>query len=377
MRLIAPFGFYGWGNIGDEATLQGFARLLTRYDARSSAWVASRDPRHTARAEPSFRYFDATGRSLRRWWAHRRADAAVFVGGTPIMDVLGKWPLSEVVPLVAAQTDRGTPVAFLGIGTEQLQREESRLVIARELAPRVRYWSVRSDRDRERLLAYGVADDRVTVAADLAWTLEASRAGSSASVPACLEAAGGEVLIGVNVTNERFVAERAPHFFATLARVLDRLIDTFGARIVFFCNEIREDASFDKAGSQLVISHMKHQDRAAILSNEYRTPPKMMGLLGRCGLAIGMRYHFCIFAAIQGVPFVAIKRSDKVADLCSDLGWPNGVGLGLAGLEEMAAELLTDVAVVAQAMRERVAALQERVWRNSVTLDVLRTGPRR
>src|SRR5512138_2301321 len=79
MRLVAPFGFYGWGNIGDEATLQGFARLLARYDPRASAWVASRDPEHTARAEPAFHYFKATDPSLRRWWANRRAQGAVIV----------------------------------------------------------------------------------------------------------------------------------------------------------------------------------------------------------------------------------------------------------------------------------------------------------
>ena len=107
MRLVAPFGFYGWGNIGDEATLQGFARLLARYDPHASAWFGSRDRRHTARVEPAFRYFDASRSSLRRWWANRRADGAVFVGGTPIMDVLGRWPLSEVVPLVAARAARG------------------------------------------------------------------------------------------------------------------------------------------------------------------------------------------------------------------------------------------------------------------------------
>ena len=33
MNLVAPFGFYGAGNIGDEATLQGFARLLSRLAA--------------------------------------------------------------------------------------------------------------------------------------------------------------------------------------------------------------------------------------------------------------------------------------------------------------------------------------------------------
>jgi polysaccharide pyruvyl transferase WcaK-like protein len=380
MRLVAPFGFYGWGNIGDEATLQGFARLLAHYDPHASAWFASRDPRHTAQAEPSFRYFDASRSSLRRWWANRRADGAVFVGGTPIMDVLGRWPLSEVVPLVAAKAERGMPVAFVGIGTERLQREESRRLIARELAPRIRHWSVRSEHDRERLLAYGVEGDRITVAADLAWTLERSPQDASDRRPECLRAGPDDVLVGVNVTNERFVAERAPRLFVTLAEFLDRLVEKVGARIVFFCNEIREDESFDKAASQLIIGHMRHPERAAILPNEYRTPQQMMALLGACRLAVGMRYHFCVFAAIQGVPFVAIKRSDKVDDLCRDLAWRHGVGLDeldAARLEAMGTELLADGPDAARTMQERVEAMQGRVWRNCVALDVLRGRPAR
>ena len=106
MRLIAPFGFYGWGNIGDEATLQGFARLVARCDPSGTKWIGSRDPEHTAKAEPAFRYFKAQEPGLRRWWANRRAQGAVFVGGTPIMDILGRWPLSEVVPLAIGQAPR-------------------------------------------------------------------------------------------------------------------------------------------------------------------------------------------------------------------------------------------------------------------------------
>lgn len=374
MRLIAPFGFYGWGNIGDEATLQGFARLLTRHDPNASAWFASRDPKHTAKAEPFFRYFDASRSSVRRWWAGRRADGAVFVGGTPIMDWLGRWPLDEVAPLVAAMVARGRPVAFVGIGTERLQREESRRIIGRELAPNVRHWSVRSAHDRDRLVTYGVDNARITVAADLAWTLEPVGVPTREQRPACLRAAPDDALVAVNVTNEAFVAERAPQLFETLAQFLDRLIEKSAARIVFFCNEIREDASFDKAASELIIRHMRHSDRAAILPNEYRTPRQMMALLGACSLAVGMRYHFCIFAAIQGVPFLAIKRSDKVDDLCRDLTWTHAVGLDeveALRLEWMATELLSDRLSATWAMAQRVASMRERVWRNRVPLDVL------
>jgi polysaccharide pyruvyl transferase WcaK-like protein len=380
MRLVAPFGFYGWGNIGDEATLQGFARLLARYDPHASAWFASRDPRHTAKAEPSFRYFDASRSSVRRWWVNRHADGAVFVGGTPIMDVLGRWPLSEVIPLVAAKAERAIPVTFVGIGTERLQREDSRRLVAEQLAPRVRHWTVRSEHDRDRLLTYGVPAERLTVAADLAWTLERSRDDASVERPECLRASAGDVIVGVNVTNERFVAERAPSLFATLAELLDRLIEKTGARVVFFCNEIREDESFDKAASQRIIGHMRHPQRAAILPNEYRTPPQMMALLGACRLAIGMRYHFCVFAALQGVPFIAIKRSDKVDDLCRDLTWSHAVGLDdldARQIEAMATELLADGPGAVRAMLERVESMRTRVWRNTVALDALRDSPGR
>ena len=119
MRLVAPFGFYGWGNIGDESTLQGFARLVSRYGNGTRVWVASRNPSHTARIEPSFKYYKAVGRDLRRKWAGYRATAAVVAGGTPIMDVLGAWPLCELVPLIENIHRRGKTIAFLGSDRKQ------------------------------------------------------------------------------------------------------------------------------------------------------------------------------------------------------------------------------------------------------------------
>jgi polysaccharide pyruvyl transferase WcaK-like protein len=224
-------------------------------------------------------------------------------------------------------------------------------------------------------MTYGVEGGRVTVAADLAWALDARPTPSRHDAPECLQAGSEDVLVGVNVTNEQFVTERAPHLFESIAGFLDRLIEKFAVRPVFFCNEIREDEAFDKAASRLVIARMKHHDRAAILSNEYRSPQTTMELIGRCRLVVGMRYHFCVFAAIQGVPFIALKRSDKVADLCSDMAWAYGAGLDETDaplLEGMAAELLGDSPRATSAMAERVELMRERVWRNYAALDALR-----
>jgi 2-oxo-4-hydroxy-4-carboxy-5-ureidoimidazoline decarboxylase len=88
--------------------------------------------------------------------------------------------------------------------------------------------------------------------------------------------------------------------------------------------------------TNFLLVDLDRPERAAILPNDYRTPGQMMGLIGKCQLAIGMRYHFCLFAAIQGVPFLAIKRSDKVADLCEDLRWKHGAGLDQLTAEEFA-----------------------------------------
>ena len=138
VNIVAPFGFYGWGNIGDEATLNGFASLLAQSGMRAQVSVGSRNPAHTARVEPAFRYFRTNCRDPRRWWAKLRASAHAIVGGTPIMDVLGDWPLCELTPLVRSIDRWKVPLAFVGVGIENLRLDESRRIVATEIAPRVR-----------------------------------------------------------------------------------------------------------------------------------------------------------------------------------------------------------------------------------------------
>ena len=372
MNLVAPFGFYGAGNIGDEATLQGFARLLSGWRKHVRVSVASRDPRHTASVEPSFRYFKAAGRDPRRWWAKYRSDAFVFPGGTPIMDVLGSWPLCELIPIIKSAEARGKPVHFVGTGTEKLKREESRRLFADVIAPRVRHWSVRCERDKVRLTDYGVADNQVTVSADMAWLLDAVTVDFGRQQLHPFGISSDDSLIGVNINCEPSMLREQPRFFEIMGKMLDTLVEREKTRIVFLCNEVREDETFDKAASQKVMALMSHRDRTLLLPNRYWSPQQMLSVVGCCRATISTRYHFNLFSALQRVPFLALKRSDKVDDLCWDLGWSHGVALNemdSSTLIEMLLDMMNRSSELASKLSLSTKQMQSRAVRNRVALE--------
>jgi polysaccharide pyruvyl transferase WcaK-like protein len=373
MRIVVPFGFYGWGNIGDESTLQGFARLVSRCPAvRSRVWVASRSPSHTARIEPLFGYYAAQKRNLRGWWARRRADAYVFAGGTPVMDILGSYPLADVVPMVATGAQRGKRILFVGIGTESLRREESRRAVAEVLAPKVHRWSVRSARDRERLAACGVPAASITVAADMAWLLDPV---TPAWGREYLQGLGIDVekpLIGVNVNAEPFMQREAPDLLPRIARFADELIEQHGATLLFLCNDASEGPSYDKAASAAVRAAMSHAERAFVVPNHYWSPQQMLSLIACCRATVSTRYHFCLFAALQGVPFIALQRSDKVEDLCLDLQWPHGVPIRAVEASALAAlerEIGRDPRGWSERLRRASAEMRQRALANLRAFD--------
>lgn len=377
MRIVAPFGFYGSGNIGDEATLNGFAALLEKTCTEAQVSVGSRNPNHTARVEPTFRYFNMRGHDPRRWLAKLRASAHAIIGGTPIMDVLGNWPLCELTPLVQAIDRWKVPLAFIGVGIERLQSEKSRQIVASEIVPRVRHWSVRCDRDAQRLVECGVSSAAVTVAADMAWLIEPATSDFGRDCIRRLGIDPERPLIGVNLVNENSVFEKQPGIVESLATALDNLVDDLNASVIFLSNEVREDSTFDKAAALRVMGRMARTDRTVLAPNSYLLPQQMMSIIDCCDLTLSMRYHFCLFSALQGVPFIAVQRSDKVSDLCWDINWSASV----MPLELDASEIVRHGRRLGQAgldveaqLKQSVQKMKSRALGNVAALDALK-GP--
>lgn len=375
IRIVAPFGFYGSGNIGDEATLNGFASLLERTGMKTRVAVGSRNPPHTSRVEPTFGYFRTTGHDPRRWLAKLRAEAHAIIGGTPIMDVLGDWPLCELTPLVQSIDRWKVPLVFVGVGIEKLRLAESRQIVANEIVPRVLHWSVRCDRDRQRLVEYGVTASNVTVAADMAWLLEPERSDFGRD---CLRRCGIDAvrpLIGVNLVNENSLFDRNPLLVDALASALETLADDMDARVIFLTNEVREDSSFDKAAALRVIDRMINKDRVFMAPNNYFSPRQMMSIIDCCDLTLSMRYHFCLFSALQGVPFIAIQRSDKISDLCWDMDWTATVmppRFDTSDIVGHGRRLSQSSTAVTDPLKRSVHKMKERAFSNVAALNALK-----
>jgi polysaccharide pyruvyl transferase WcaK-like protein len=336
--------------------------------------VASSNPAHSKRVEPAFTYCSASGVDPRRWWAKLRGTAQAVIGGTAIMDGLGEWPLCDVVPLVRASDERKVPFVFIGSGVERLRMDQSRRLVREELAPRVLHWTVRSDRDRERLVNYGVLPSAVTTAADLAWLIEPSTPDFGCDRLHRLGLQAGGPLVGVNIANENSCFDQHPDMVTVLATSLDRLVTERDASIVFFCSEVREDLTFDKAAAQRIVGQMKRADRAVLVPNEYFSPRALMSIIGCCQLIVSMRYHVCLFSALQGVPFLAIERSDKVADLCWDLQWDARVtppDFSASALVEHAQQLIDHSRSMTKYLSHKVDVMKARARINFVTLEAL------
>jgi polysaccharide pyruvyl transferase WcaK-like protein len=100
----------------------------------------------------------------------------------------------------------------------------------------------------------------------------------------------------------------------------------------------------------------------------------MLSLIACCRMTITSRYHFSLFSAVQKVPFLALKRSDKIDDLCWDLRWDYGVALGHLGdlsLAEMLSEMETKRASLVARLEENARKMRQRTLKNRVAIAAL------
>jgi polysaccharide pyruvyl transferase WcaK-like protein len=290
------------------------------------------------------------------------------------MDYLGAWPLTEIASIVSLAKKNGKKIGCLGVGTETLLYEQSIERLREQIAPLVEHWTVRTDVDMARLTHYGVDERNVTVAADLAWLVSPADTSFGARWLGDLGFRSGRPLVGVNLTNDRSSREQAPELLSVVAEVLDSIIAESDVDVMLFPNEIREGMGFDSWALRDLLSRVSRPDRVISVPNRYWHPQQAMSFVACCTVTLTMRYHFALFSALQGVPFVSLSRLGKLADLCNDLDWPYQVSLKDAradNLKSMLHECIHGGHRLSKMLTEAAEKQVDRAGRNVRSLEVV------
>lgn len=302
-------GSYGGLNMGDEAILQSIITQL-RAALPVEITVFSRNPEDTLRRQHVDKAVPV--REMTRGEACREIsglDLFILGGGGILFDTEAEIFLREV--LVAHEM--GVPVMVYAVSAGPLKTRTAQQIVREALDP-ARLITVR-ERGAKRTLENAGVEHEIVVTADPALLLEPEALPEGELERLGLE--GGPCAVGMSVREPGPAAPDIDHDFyhALLANAADFIIDRYDAQVVFVPMERRV---LDMQHSHAVVSKMLRPQRASVLKGEY-TPGQIMTIMKQLTFAVGMRLHFLIFSALQGVPFVALPYSAKVQDFLSEL----------------------------------------------------------
>jgi polysaccharide pyruvyl transferase CsaB len=352
-RLLLA-GYFGSGNLGDDAILMGFLEAAKgrRYDVKAVCGDVEQLMRRTG----------VTGVHKRNFAGIRAAiaecDAVVFPGGSLFQDVTSARSVAYYAKLVAEGKKAGKKVALLGQGVGPLRGvctkrwaakafDSSDLVVVRDPA------------SASTLKSIG-ARCTPKMGADMAWLLPEPQAASDSQA----YGAAGAKAVGISI--RPFGGDKSRHVvsvFADLARMLTQngYIPTF----------IEMDTVHD---GPLILEVAKKVGGKVPDMRGIGSPVALQQRLSRMEAVIAMRLHAGILAATVGVPVYLVNYDPKVAALANVLGAPTPPtvqGLTAQRLFEGFQGFVKDRDRVSQALRKRRDELAAQAMANIEALDAL------
>jgi polysaccharide pyruvyl transferase CsaB len=366
--VIGIVGSYGGLNTGDEAILASSIAQLRAALPTAEIVVFSRNAEHTRAHHPVDRAVNARSPLLFQLQPEVQRLNLLLLGGGGILYDKEAGAYLRVVGLAH---ELSVPTFAFAVGIGPLTNREDQEAVRTQLncmaGVTVRELSARRVCDE-----IGVSVP-VEVTADPALLLQSTPFTDEMLVREAIPT--DRRLIGFSIRERGGAAPALDKtgYHNLMADVADFCIRRYEAEIVFVPME-----RADRKEMHLVMSHMVHSDRAHVLHQPYE-PSAILGLVSRFDLVAAMRLHFLIFAALHGVPLLALPYAPKVQDLIASLGMEHEVSIETARAGTFLAvldRLWHDRAAQQQRIAERLPLLQQ-LARQTVpkALAVIGCGP--
>lgn len=303
----AVSGYYGYGNLGDDAILHAIARQLYSPERPVRLTVLSRHPGETEQQYclPAVQRFSPWG----VWRTLKRSDVLISGGGSLLQDKTSTRSLLYYLAVIRLAKLMKKPVFLYANGIGPLTQNRNRRMVRRciERCDRI---TLRDQESLTELRSLGVTRKDIEITGDPVFTMQVDAAASAPlselGVPA------GAAVVGISVRRlpqeERFVGQ--------FAKLCDRLVLEQGKTVVFLVMQ----ESGDEETCQRIRREMTQTSYLAKAPGE---PEKMLAMIRDMEMVISMRLHTLIFAAAVNVPVVGCVYDPKVSAMLGMLEMPS------------------------------------------------------
>lgn len=307
-------GYYGSGNIGDDAILTAIINDLHAYKKDVKVLVMSRNPIETKKAYN----VDSINRTnpFRVLWAMKNAKLFINGGGSLIQDIKSTRSLMYYLATIWLAKKLGLKVMIYANGIGPINRQNNRNR-TRKVINKVDVITLREDMSREELAELQIDKPRITVTADPALTIEAAKDSEIDRVFINEGIGLSGPFIGFSVREWGDYAR----YGDAIAQVADYMTQKYGIKAVFIPMHF--------PGDLIVIENIvsKMKEKGYIIRNRYNGN-FVLGIIKRMELLVGMRLHALIFAASTGIPVIGLEYEQKVGGFLKYIGQASQASAG-------------------------------------------------
>lgn len=315
MKLLLA-GYFGSGNIGDEAILSAVLSAIKLDHPSAEITVLSEDPAETSNTYRvnSVRRFSF----LRIIKEIRNADALVFGGGGLLQDSTSVKSLYYYLFLIFLAKFFGRKVILLGQGIGPVSH---RSILKRALAD-ADLVAVRDEKSMKELAEIGAKPKKLALTADMAFLLpppDRDKGKKTLDIDGIKKCKRNLIAFALRRSvDDRF----SPVNYKVVAEACDHLIKEKDSQVVFLIFKYPDDID----SAEKVMSRMKYP--AHILLRRC-SPSEMLDVVSAFDGVIGMRLHSLIFASMAGIPSLGLSYDPKVESFQRSIGG-NFIDLNLA-----------------------------------------------
>ncbi len=303
-KQIAISGYYGSGNLGDEAILEGLTgALMDRFgEDEISLVVLSNDPEETRKLHglPAVNRW----RPIQVFKTLRESDLLISGGGGLFQDRTSSFSLWYYLGIIWLARLLKTPVYIVGQGVGPINHWFNNLFV-RWTASQTNGALVRDSDSYDLLEEMGLNGTKISLGADLAFLLPAGESDETDffedESPTIVGAALRDEISG------KMDVVRA------VSSGLDLLNQKFGVSIVLFSTNPNADKQINHDLCDATDAECK------VIDVPHLTPDQLVEMMKGVDLIIGGRLHAIIFSLLSGTPVQGISYDPKMDHLVNEI----------------------------------------------------------